>query len=152
MRSTANTGKIRLSGRKNLWNRRFLSNQLQTKQNIQDKHKEFLAYKALSQNSRAITSVMKSFEKFLFSVGLAKFTSVECHARTFTVLDASDRDVINFCIWKSLSGEGRTHLHSIQCPLLGENTFNDDCVNMGCEKMISAEYLRAYNLKAKRRL
>ena len=87
---------------------------LQTKQNIQDKHKEFLAYKALSQNSRAITSVMKSFEKFLFSVGLAKFTSAECHARTFTVLDASDQDVVNFCIWKSLSGVGRTHLHSIQ--------------------------------------
>ena len=113
---------------------------IKTKRNIQDKHNEFLAYKALSQNSKAITSVMKSFEKFLFSFGLAKFTSTGCHARTFTVLDASDSDVVNFCIWKSLSGVGRTHLHSIQCPLLGENTFNDDCVNMGCEKMISAEY------------
>ena len=44
---------------------------IKTKRNIQDKHNEFLAYKALSQNSKAITSVMKSFEKFMFSFGLA---------------------------------------------------------------------------------
>ena len=93
---------------------------IKTKRNIQDKHNEFLTYKALSQNSKAITSVMKSFEKFLFSFGLAKFTSTGCHARTFTVLDTSDSEVVNFCIWKSLSGVGRTHLHSIQCPLLGK--------------------------------
>ena len=51
-------------------------------------------------------------------------------------------DLVNFCIWKSLSGVGCTHLHSVQYSLLGENTFNDDCVNMGCEKMISVEFLR----------
>jgi hypothetical protein len=49
---------------------------------------------------------------------------------------------VNFCIWKSLSGVGRTYLHNVQCPLLGEQKFARDCLGLGCEKMISAEYLR----------
>jgi len=41
-----------------------------------------------------------------------------------------------------LSGVGRTYLHNVQCPLLGEQKFVRDCLGLGCEKMISAEYLR----------
>ena len=97
---------------------------IKTKRNIQDKYNEFIAYRALSQNSKALTSIMKRFEKFLFSFGLARFASTGCHARTFTVFDASDSDMVNVCTWKSLSGGGHTHLHYTQCPLLGENKFD----------------------------
>ena len=111
------------------------------KLNIADKFNSFLAYKATSQNSKAIVSIMKSFERFLFSFGLSKFANSE-QPRLFNVLDANDADVVNFCIWKSLSGVGRTYLHCVQCPLLGDNIFTNDCIKMGCERMIAAEYLR----------
>ena len=111
------------------------------KLNIADKFNSFLAYKATSQNSKAIASIMKSFERFLFSFGLSKFANSE-QPRLFNVLDANDADVVNFCIWKSLSGVGRTYLHCVQCPLLGDNIFNNNCKKMSCERMITAEYLR----------
>ena len=110
------------------------------KLNIADKFNSFLAYKATSQNSKAIVSIMKSFERFLFSFGLSKFANSE-QPRLFNVLDANDADVVNFCIWKSLSGVGRTYLHCVQCPLLGDSIFTNDCIKMGCERMIAAEYL-----------
>ena len=110
---------------------------------IESKFAHFLAYKAASHNSKAICSVMKSFEKFLFSFGLARHAKSKGVRRAFTVLEASDSDVVNFCIWKSLSGVGRTYLHDFRCPLLGENKFNNKCVALGCERMIAAEYLRA---------
>ena len=46
------------------------------------------------------------------------------------------------CIWKSLSGVGRTYLHDIRCPVLGESKFNNNCIAVGCERMVAAEYLR----------
>ena len=42
---------------------------------IEDKCTQFSMYKAATHNSRAIVSVMKSFEKFMFSFGLAKFAN-----------------------------------------------------------------------------
>ena len=62
--------------------------------------------------------------------------------RAFNVLEACDSDVVNFCIWKSLSGVGRTYLHDIRCPLLGASKFNNNCIDVGCERMVVAEYLR----------
>jgi len=109
---------------------------------IEGKFSSFLTYKAASQNSKAISSVMKSFEKFLFSFGLAKYANSMGTPRAFNVLEASDSDVVNFCIWKSLSGVGRTYLHDIRCPLLGESKFNNKCIVLGCERMVAAEYLR----------
>ena len=112
------------------------------REKIENKFTQFSTYKAATHNSRAIVSVMKSFEKFMFSFGLAKFANSSNPRRTFNVLESSDTDVVNFCIWKSLSGVGRTYLHVVQCPLLGEGTFNNKCIALGCERVISAEYLR----------
>jgi len=114
----------------------------QVREDIDNKFLQFVAYKASSQNSKAIASTMRAFEKFILSFGLARFASSRAAPRAFSVLDASDSEVVNFCIWKSLSGAGRTYLHSVQCPLLGENKFIKDCIKLRCEKMVSAENLR----------
>ena len=73
--------------------------------------------------SRAIVSVMKSFEKFMFSFGHAKFANPNNARRAFNVLESNDTDVV-------------------QCPLLGESKFNNKCIALGCERMISVEYLQ----------
>ena len=87
---------------------------------------------------------MRAFEKFVlfFGHGLARFAGSRVAPRVFSVLEASDSDVVNFCIWKSLSGVGRTYLHNVQCPLLGGQKFVRDCLGLGCKKMISVEYFR----------
>ena len=46
-----------------------------------------LSDKATLQNSKAIVSIMKSFERFLFSFGLSKFANFE-QPRLFNMLDA----------------------------------------------------------------
>ena len=108
---------------------------------IEGKFSSFLAYKAPSQDSKAISSVMKSFEKFLFPFGLAKVANSKGAPRAFNVLEARDSDVVSFCILKSLSGVRRTNLHDIRYPLLGECKFNNKCIVLGCERMVAGEYL-----------
>ena len=132
-----NTADIRIFGSEGLFH--FPQ---QVREDIGQKLLQFVAYKASSQNSKAIVSTMRAFEKFVLSFGLARFAGSRVAPRVFSVLEASDSDVVNFCIWKSLSGVGRTYLHNVQCPLLGEQKFVRDCLGLGCEKMISAEYLR----------
>ena len=61
---------------------------------IENKFTQFSTYKAATHNSRAIVSVMKSFEKFMFSFGLAKFANSSNPRRTFNVLESSDTDVV----------------------------------------------------------
>ena len=109
---------------------------------IENRYKLFLSYRASSHNSKAIVSTMRCFEKFILSFGLARHSNSSQVPKHWTVLDASDSDVINFCIWKSLNGAGRTFLHDINCLLLGENKMEEACGSLGCEKVISAEYLR----------
>ena len=90
---------------------------------IEDKFARFTTYKAATHNSRAIVPVMKSFEKFLFSFGHAKIANSNNACRAFNVLESNDTDVV-------------------QCPLLGESKFNNKCIALGCERMISVEYLQ----------
>ena len=73
----------------------------------------YLVNKAASHNSKAICSVLKSFEKFLFFCGLARHANSKGVHWASNVLEASESDDVNFCIWKSLSGVGRTYLHDI---------------------------------------
>ena len=53
--------------------------------------------------------MIQKVEKFILSFGLARFVGFRVAPRAFSVLDASNSDVVNFCIWKSLRGVGHTY-------------------------------------------
>ena len=109
---------------------------------VEIKYNLFLSHRASTQNSKAIASTLKFFEKFIFTFGLARYANSATVKNHWTVLDSTDSDIIIFCIWKSMNGSGQTFFHDINCPLLGESKMNDDCPNKGCKKVNSAEYLR----------
>ena len=98
-----------------------------TRDIVRIKYNLFLSYRASPQNSKAITSTMQCFEKFILSFGLARYANLATVKNHWTVLDAMDSDIINFCIWKSMNGSGRTFVHEINCPLLRESKMNYDC-------------------------
>lgn len=101
---------------------------------------EYRANKSTNKRSMVVTRL---FEEFIHSRGLHKHRTAGKTPLTFSILEADDTDVLEFLMFKNVSGTGKTFVHSQGCEHLGSYQEFDGCKEMGCGKFHAAESMRS---------
>ena len=103
----------------------------------------FGEYRANQSTNKRSMVVTRLFEEFIHSRGLHKHRTAGKTPLTFSILEADDTDVLEFLMFKNVSGTGKTLVHSQGCEHLGSYQEFDGCKEMGCGKFHAAESMRS---------
>ena len=86
--------------------------------------------------------VTRLFEEFIHSKGLHKHRAAGVSPVNFSILDADDMDVLEFLMFKNVSGSGKTFVHGQDCEHLGTYEQFNDC-KQNCGNFHAAESMRS---------
>ena len=77
------------------------------------------------------------------SRGLHRHRAAGVAPISFSILDADDTDVLEFLMFKNVSGTGKTFVHVLDCEYLGSHQEYETCRIKGCGKFHAAESMRS---------
>ena len=107
---------------------------------ITAENNKFQQFRAARSTNIRSKNVLKSFEIFVHSRGLCKYSSLRLQP-PFTILDAEDKDVVDFLMFKNVSS-GKTWVHAKNCPYLGQRQKFPACQKLTCTSNHAADSLR----------
>jgi len=103
----------------------------------------FVEYKANKSTNKKSMVVTRLFEEFIHSRGLHKHRVTGTAPVSFSILDATDTDVLEFLMFKNVSGTGKTFVHAQDCKYLGSYKQYGSCDLKGCGRYHAAESMRS---------
>ena len=109
---------------------------------IQREKARFFEYRANKSTNKRSMVVTRLFEEFIHSKGLHKHRAAGVSPVNFLILDADDMDVLEFLMFKNVSGSGKTFVHGQDCEHLGTYEQFSDC-KQNCGNFHAAESMRS---------
>ena len=110
---------------------------------VAEERRRFNEYRANKSTNKRSMVVTKLFEEFIHSRGLHKHRAAGVNPVSFSVLDVDDTDVLEFLMFKNVSGTGKTFVHAQNCEHLGSYQEYVDCREKGCGRFHAAESMRS---------
>ena len=107
---------------------------------IANENNKLLQFRAAKSTNNRSKRILKNFEIFIHSRGLHKHTSLKVQP-PFTILDAEDKDVLDYLMFKNISS-GKTWVHDKLCPHLGQRQKFPECLSLTCTTNFAADSLR----------
>ena len=112
---------------------------------VAGERRRFNEYRANKSTNKRSMVVTKLFEEFIHSRGLHKHRACAAGVSpvSFSVLDVDDTDILEFLMFKNVSGMGKTFVHAQNCEHLGSYQEYVDCREKGCGRFHAAESMRS---------